>query len=76
MEEATPPLRIVEGCSVNEINLARGGSINGEGVERRKALPCGIYIIHILSALSIKEEKRKKEGRTVETLAKTEAKKS
>lgn len=39
MEEATPPLRIVEGCSVNEINLASGGSNSGEGVDNKKARP-------------------------------------
>lgn len=52
IEEATPPLRIVEGCSVKEISLARGGSINGEGVDSRNALPCGIYVIKVFSISS------------------------
>ena len=43
MEEATPPRRIVEGCSVKEMSLARGGSMSGEGVARRKARPIGIF---------------------------------
>lgn len=35
IEEATPPRRMVEGCSVKEISFASGGSICGEGVDRR-----------------------------------------
>lgn len=43
MEDATPPRRMVDGCSVKEINLARGGSRSGEGVASKKARPDGIY---------------------------------
>jgi hypothetical protein len=43
MDDATPPRRMVEGCSVKEISLARGGSSSGDGVERRYARPTGIY---------------------------------
>jgi hypothetical protein len=43
MDEATPPRRIVEGCSVNEMSFAKGGSSSGDGVASKKALPGGIY---------------------------------
>lgn len=39
--DATPPRRIVEGCSVKEMILASGGSAFRSGVERRKARPAG-----------------------------------
>lgn len=41
MVDATPPRRIVEGCSVKEMILARGGSTDRSGVARRKARPWG-----------------------------------
>lgn len=41
MVEATPPRRIVEGCSVKEMIFARGGSADRSVVERRKARPAG-----------------------------------
>jgi hypothetical protein len=41
MVEATPPRRIVEGCSVKEMILDRGGSTVASGVARRKARPAG-----------------------------------
>lgn len=70
MEEATPPRRIVEGCSVKEMSLASGGSRSGAGVASRKSLPGGICIDDECRFVVDKVE------RTVETLAKTEARKS
>lgn len=42
MEDATPPLRMVEGCSVKEMSLDNGGSSERSEDARRKARPAGI----------------------------------
>ena len=42
IDDATPPRRMGEGCSVKEMSFANGGSRSGEGVARRNSRPSGI----------------------------------